>query len=100
MNKRFKARIHWLSKDEGGRNYLPKGKKYAPIIKITKSPLKIEDFWSIFVENIQYLGDNETISEMKYLSDFAPNNLSADVEFELFEGNKLVAKGIILYEMI
>lgn len=34
--------------------------------------------------------------EIKYLSDEAPNNLFIGVEFELYEGPKMVARGIIV----
>lgn len=48
MNRRFEARIYWLSETEGGRKDIPIGDKYAPIIKITKPMFISDDFWSVF----------------------------------------------------
>lgn len=100
MSKRFEAIIYWLSEKEGGRKTMPTGDKYAPMIKITTPLLELEENWSIFVFNKQFLGRNKTLSEVEYLSDIAPDNLSNDVEFELFEGKKLVGKGIVLREIV
>jgi hypothetical protein len=96
MDKKLAAKIYWLSKEQGGRQELPVGDKYAPIIKITNPLIELAEFWSVFVINKNKLNENETLAEIEYLSDKAPDNLYKDVEFELFEGNKLVAKGIIL----
>lgn len=99
MSKRFEAIIHWLSEEEGGRRTMPIGDKYAPIIKITKPLFKSDEAWSIFVCNKQIVSLNKTQSEVEYLSDMAPDNLTCGVEFELFEGSKLVGKGVALREI-
>ena len=103
MCKVFNANITWLLKEKGGRQTgIPLGDKYAPIIRITKPVLKplpwldTDDTWSLFVENKEFISDYETVAVIRYLSDKAPDNLEKDVEFELYEGNKLVAGGIIL----
>ena len=103
MEKKFKARIKWLSKEQGGRQTgLPYGDKYAPIIRITKQKftsiyyLDEEGKWSLLVNNQEIFSEFETIAEVKYLSEKAPDNLEKDVEFELYEGSNLVAKGVIL----
>ena len=96
MNSVFEARICWLKKEHGGRAEMPTGDKYAPIIRITKPEVVSDGFWSVFVVNKVLLDENETISNIKYLSDSAPNNLFSGVEFLLYEGAKLVAKGIVL----
>ncbi len=99
MSKRFESRICWLSKEQGGRQGIPFGDKYAPIIKITKPLVQSNDFWSVFVTNIKLLCENETLSNIRYLSEFAPDDLSAGVEFMLYEGNKNVATGVIVREI-
>lgn len=99
MGRVFEAKIRWLTEAEGGRKELPFGEKYAPIIQITK-PLSISDeYWSVFVLNKTMLKGNETISTLRYLSDSAPDNLTPEVEFSLYEGPKLVAEGILLQEI-
>ena len=100
MNKKFEARIYWLSETEGGRKKIPNGDKYAPIIQITKPLFISDDYWSVFVMNKVVLNKNETLSNMEYLSDLAPNNLAKGVEFVLYEGKRLVAKGIVLRELV
>lgn len=95
--KNFEARIFWLSSSQGGRKgVIPFGDKYAPIIKITKPKIKMDKTWSLFVTNKKKINAYETMAEIKYLSDEAPNNLFIGVEFELYEGTKLVARGIVV----
>jgi hypothetical protein len=100
MNKRVEARISWLLETQGGRKDIPYGDKYAPIIKITNPQFESDDYWSVFVMNKILLNKNETLSDMEYLSCLAPDNLSIGAEFMLYEGKKLVAKGIVLREIV
>ena len=97
MRKIFKARVFWVSREQGGRQSLPTGDIYGPKIKVI-SPTMIDNTsaWSLIVQNKEIISELETIAEVWYLSDKAPDNLFKGVEFELFEGKKLVAKGIIL----
>ena len=97
MVKVFNAKISWLLKKHGGRRTLPFGDKYSPIVIVKGSLFNPnEEVWSLIVDNKEVINDRETIAEVKYLSDEAPDNLKTNVEFELHEGIKLVAKGIIL----
>ena len=98
MKKIFETRICWLSEKQGGRKDIPFGDKYAPIIKITKPSYETNEFWSVFVINKKVLSKNETLSNIKYLSDVAPDNLFEGVEFMLYEGKKQVANGVVLRE--
>lgn len=100
MSRKFEAKICWLSETQGGRKDIPLGDKYAPIIKLTKTRHKSNDFWSVFVFNKKKISINETLSNIEYLSDNAPDNLSVGVEFVLYEGSKMVANGIVLREIM
>ena len=100
MSRKFEAKICWLSETQGGRKEIPLGDKYAPIRKLTKTQHKLNDFWSVFVFNKKKISINETLSNIEYLSDNAPDNLSAGVEFVLYEGSKMVANGIVLREIM
>lgn len=100
MSRKFEAKICWLSETQGGRKDIPLGDKYAPIIKLTKTQHKSNDFWSVFVFNKKKISRNETLSNIEYLSDNAPDNLSVGVEFVLYEGSKMVANGIVLREIM
>ena len=99
MNRKFEAKICWLSETLGGRKEIPFSDKYAPIIKITMPLFESNDFWSVFVFNKEKLCENKTLAYIEYLSDVAPDNLSVGVEFALYEGRKKVANGIVLREI-
>lgn len=97
---RFLARICWLSEEQGGRKSLPFGTKYVPILKLEEDVLGFEENWSAYIFNKKSLSENETISEVEYFSEFAPDNLQEKVRFQLYEGKKIVANGIILNKII
>ncbi len=97
MDKILKAKIKWLSKEQGGRQTIPWGDKYGPIVVLKETILNSsETVWSLLVSNKELISDVETIAEINYLSENAPDNLSKDVEFELYEGSKFVGEGIVL----
>ena len=99
MKRKFEAKIVWLSTEQGGRKEIPFSNKYAPIIKITKPLYDQCGFWSVFVMNKEMLSRNETLANIEYLSDAAPDDISVGTEFSLCEGNKLVASGIVIHEI-
>lgn len=84
---------------QGGRREIPTGDKYAPIIKISNMKANPEEVWSIVVINKERLSEQETMSEMRYLSEIAPDNLKEGTEFCLYEGRKMIARGEILREI-
>ena len=97
MKQVFNAKINWVSKGLGGRQTLPSGNKYGPIAIIKGCELNLqEEQWSLIVENKEIISPLVTIAEVRYLSDKAPDNLGSGVAFELYEGIRLVAEGIIL----
>lgn len=97
MPNTYLAKINWLSEKEGGRKSIPTGDKYAPIIVMKDKCLNLnEPNWSLFVNNLEKINTLETIAEVKYLSELAPNNLGIGKEFKLYEGAKKVANGIII----
>jgi hypothetical protein len=93
--KIFTARIIWLTLDLGGREILPKGDKYAPIVKLKNQDFGSE-YWGLFVKNVEIINSTETLAEVRYLSLLAPDNLYIGIEFELFEGKRHVANGTIM----
>lgn len=96
MTLKCLAKIDWLPKKKGGRNLLPVGDKYAPIVKVTMPFIDSKEAWSLLVDIKERISSQETICEIEYLSDEAPDNLKRGVEFELYEGPKLVAMGVVL----
>lgn len=49
--------------------------------------------------NKTIVSESESLAEIEYLSENAPDNLVRDVEFELYEGSKLVAKGVVIHQV-
>lgn len=87
-----KAKINWIPKDKCGRGSPKSGAKYSQIIKMEE----FDSNWSVVLICNQLI-DNEMTCEMGFLSEEAPvHMLSIGKPFELYEGNKMVAKGQIL----
>lgn len=87
-----KAAISWLKKEDGGRIPPSKGTRYSPIIIFNG----IQGVWSAdFI--CESLRGQDMVVDIFFLSRTAPSDfLKKGNEFELFEGKKRVAKGIIL----
>ena len=98
-NIAYEASLTWTSPENGGRKSgIPmKNKKYAPIVGIN-GQVVFEDggTWSIICYNYEKTSDNTTSAYMRFLNNLiAPPILFKGTEFELYEGSKLVARGII-----
>jgi len=88
------AEMTWLKPEEGGRkNEIPfNTNQYGPQIKFDG----LQGLWSLIVCNYQKLEEFKTLAKVCYLNkEGAPNNLRIGLEFELYEGFKKVAYGII-----
>ena len=98
-NIAYEASLTWTSPENGGRKSgIPmKNKKYAPIVGIN-GQVVFEDggTWSIICYNYEKTSDNTTSAYMRFLNNLiAPPILFKGTEFELYEGPKLVARGVI-----
>ena len=98
-NIAYEASLTWTSPENGGRKSgIPmKNKKYAPIVGIN-GQVVFEDggTWSIICYNYEKTSDNTTSAYMRFLNNLiAPPILFKGTELELYEGSKLVARGII-----
>lgn len=102
MNKKYvKAVIEWIRKEHGGRSKVPPvGTRYCPIINILNETE--EGFsWSADITIEQYVTQYSCYVSLKYLSEQAPyNKLKNGEEFELYEGERLVAKGKIISDLV
>ncbi len=87
-----RAKIIWIDKELGGRTPPPVGTRYAPIIIFPN----MEGTWSAdFICSV--VNNQEMEVEIGFLSKDAPNDLlKQGNKFELFEGRRKVAKGIVL----
>ena len=88
------AEITWLKIEEGGRRTEAPfySEKYGPQIKFDG----LKGSWSLIVCNYKKTEEFKTLAKVYYLNkEMAPNNLKVGLEFELYEGLKKVAYGII-----
>ncbi len=100
-NKVYEAKIKWISKENGGRNCgVPFQKNnYAPQISIDGNNVFNGNSWSLLCYSYEYIDCLTTKSYVRFLNaNDAPDILYIGTEFELFEGPKKVADGVILNE--
>jgi hypothetical protein len=92
------AEITWLKPEEGGRQTEApfNSDKYGPQIRFDG----LKGSWSLIVCNYKKISEFRTLAKVHYLNKAnAPYNLKKDLEFELYEGSKKVAFGIIKEEI-
>ena len=93
-NPEFIAEIKWKKEKDGGRKTIPYGNRYMPQIVIRKKS-KEEPLHSIFLRNIEAIDKYKTIAFVKYVYDTAPNDLYENLVFDVCEGSRKIATGII-----
>lgn len=98
----LQARIIWKTKEEGGRSRPPAGvgkPPYATLVRFIDSggPWPPPNAWSLVVEKIESQSDEyHWVANVRFLVDDAPmGELRANREFELYEGGKCVATGVL-----
>jgi hypothetical protein len=51
MSKSVLAKVHWIPAEEGGRAFLPTGKKYATVSRFTEdADTWLQEAWSVVLE--------------------------------------------------
>lgn len=97
-----KAIVEWIPRDQGGRSKPPLGlglPPYSTVVQFTDEPRPHQrGSWSLVVEKDEsHSSELKWIANVRYLVEEAPHaSLQEGREFELFEGNKCVARGRIL----
>ena len=97
--KIFDTNTRWLSKEEGGRRLeIPfKATKYALQIAIDGERVIQGSSWSVFCYSYEISEPLKTKSYIRFLNvEHAPDVLFVGKKFELFEGPKKVATGVIV----
>lgn len=92
------AKIDWIKPTEGGRiGDIPfNTEKYGPQIKVRTN----QENWSLIVNNFKKIDNFTTLAKVHYLNiEKAPENLFVGLNFELYEGPKKVARGIIIQQI-
>lgn len=99
MNKIVKARVCWISQQEGGRKVPPIGCKYSTVAYFDDNKEKWpKGAWSIVLENISG-GDelNCVIADLRFLVESGPVEfLHPGSIFHLYEGRRKVASGEVI----
>lgn len=98
-----KALIRWLPPERGGRKSPPTG-QYRAVSRFEDSRDRWpEAVWSIVVDPVRSVGDQNLaiLAEVQFLMPEAPSELLTEgARFELCEGYRVVAKGVVLPESI
>ena len=104
MNK--KAIVEWKTKDQGGREEPPLGVGvpfYATVMRFTDEPWPpVNGAWSmVVIKDEQASTDSLWTANVHFLVDEAPHDsLRNGRAFELYEGNKCVARGTIMEDEV
>jgi hypothetical protein len=94
-NQGVKARLSWIPMSSGGRSILPVGIRYCPLLVMSRGD-DTGVSWSASVFNKEIDG-GDSIATVAYLVDNAPHHLLKEgAEFALYEGQKIVAQGVVL----
>jgi hypothetical protein len=99
----MRAQLQWVSSKEGGRAQLPTGNRYVTIARIADSRSRrsgeIVGDWSMVVASLPSPHEQgfTTLCDVSFLAPNAPNSeLVSGVSFQLLEGARIVAHGVIL----
>ena len=102
MKKTVKAKIRWVSHENGGRTcVVPIGLKYCPLIIFDnlEPDNKGQTTWSAEIYNTDITESNVSLADVSYLMPNGPMELlQLGNIFNLYEGHNLVAKGAIISE--
>ena len=94
--------IEWIPESQGGRAKPPLGAgepPYSTVVHFPGEPWPHPDgSWSLVIrKNVPLSGEYQWVADVHYLVDDAPHeSLRVGREFELYEGNKCVARGRII----
>lgn len=101
----MRARISWKRREEGGRRIPPNDAGTPPYAAIVYFPDSGKsspptNSWSLVVEKVEAEStEYEWLADVHFLVDEAPHDeLRPLREFELYEGKRCVATGILLGE--
>lgn len=101
----MKARIHWKTREEGGRRNLPAGVGQPPYATVVRFKDAAEPWpplvaWSLVIEKIAIMScEYDWLADVHFQVGEAPAaELRVQREFELYEGGRCVATGVLIGE--
>jgi len=97
MAKSAKALISWVPATKGGRQQPPVGPSYSTVVRFDEDKTWSNPAWSVVVDFIKsFEGGRYTYAKVRFLAQDAPQKLlHADSRFQLYEGRRMVATGLI-----
>jgi len=94
------AMISWVPQDQGGRKQIPPGPVYRGVARFEDDRDRWpNEAWSIVVTLLRPYGKRRHghLAKVSFLSDEAPHEmLRSGARFSLMEGDRVVAKGVVL----
>jgi hypothetical protein len=92
-----KALISWVPSAKGGRQQPPSGPIYSTLVRFDEDTTWPNLAWSLVVEFIRsYAEGKYTYAKIRFLSEDAPHHLlHAGSRFQLYEGWRMVATGLV-----
>lgn len=94
-----KAKVSWVPIEAGGRKSPPPGPRYVTVARFDDDKNKYpKEAWSLVLEFSDVPDDSlSVVADVRFLVEDAPVRLLRQGStFELYEGRKLVARGIVL----
>jgi len=99
MSHEVRAIIRWVPASRGGRSKPPMDSTgYCTPVRFESDPQESRGAWSLrILEAIELKGNEVIDAKVKFLVEDAPHELLQEGErFELMEGKKVVAKGVVM----
>lgn len=89
------AEIEWIKYENGGKKKIPAlNDKFYSHIKLNCHEELFN--WSFVIINIEFITELKTFSKVDFLMNHAPQDLlEKNTKFQIYEGPKLVAHGVI-----
>ena len=100
MSNQPVARIQWLISAESGRQQPPLGPTYTTVARFElQGDHWINDAWSLVLDFMGAPDDHHChLAKVRFLAEGGPSGwLEEGTRFELMEGPKVVARGLIIH---
>lgn len=97
---KHRAIVSWIPARKGGRSAPPQGPTFRAVAHFAEDVTWPDEAWSLAIECREKLHDGAIwLGSIQWVVPAAPQSvLKPDARFELYEGRKLVATGLVLDE--
>jgi len=97
MADEIKAMLSWVPFEKGGRKLRPSGPTYSTLVRFDEDDSWPAETWSLRMEFIRSYADGKYVyARVSFVSPDAPQGLLHEgSRFQLYEGRRLVATGLV-----